>query len=95
MVIAVQNVDRWTLHTVRRVASGSTPYRRHLVFELAVVVVVAALSVVVNVVVAVFLGVVIAVLLFAVRMSRSIVRRSYRGSAVRSRKSRTIEQMAA
>ena len=93
MVIAVQNVDRWTLHTVRRVASGSTPYRRHLVFELAVVVVVAALSVVVNVVVAVFLGVAIAVLLFAVRMSRSIVRRSYRGSAVRSRKSRTIEQM--
>jgi SulP family sulfate permease len=93
MVIAVQNVDRWTLHTVRRVATGSTPYRRHLVFELAVVVVVAALSVVVNVVVAVFLGVAIAVLLFAVRMSRSIVRRSYRGSAVRSRKSRTIEQM--
>jgi MFS superfamily sulfate permease-like transporter len=95
MVIAVQNVDRWTLHTVRRVASGSTPYRRHLLFELAVVVVVAALSVAVNVVVAVFLGVAIAVLLFAVRMSRSIVRRSYRGSAVRSRKSRTIEQTIA
>jgi SulP family sulfate permease len=94
MVIAVQNVDRWTLHTVRRVASGSTPYRRHLVFELGVVVVVAVLTVVVNVVVAVFLGVAIAVLLFAVRMSRSIVRRSYRGSAVRSRKSRTIEQMS-
>ena len=93
MVIAVQNVDRWTLDTVRRVASGSTPYRRHLVLELAVVVVVAALSVLINVVVAVFLGVAIAVLLFAVRMSRSIVRRSYRGSAVRSRKSRTIEQM--
>jgi SulP family sulfate permease len=95
MVIAVQNVDRWTLHTIRRVASGSTPYRRHLVLELAVVLVVAALSVLVNVVVAVFLGVAIAVLLFAVRMSRSIVRRSYRGSAVRSRKSRTIEQMSA
>ena len=30
----------------------------------------------------------------SVRMSRSIVRRSYRGSVVRSRKSRTIEQMA-
>ena len=94
MVIGVQHVDRWTLHTIRRVASGSTPYRRHLVLELAVVLVVAALSVIVNVVVAVFLGVAIAVLLFAVRMSRSIVRRSYRGSAVRSRKSRTIEQMA-
>jgi MFS superfamily sulfate permease-like transporter len=95
MVIAVQNVDRWTLHTIRRVASGSTPYRRHLVLELGVVLVVAVLSVVVNIVVAVFLGVAIAVLLFALRMSRSIVRRSYRGSAVRSRKSRTIEQMSA
>lgn len=93
MVIAVQHVDRWTLHTVRRVASGSTPYRRHLMLELLVVVVVAVLSVVVDVVLAVFLGVAIAVLLFAVRMSRSIVRRSYRGSAVRSRKSRTLQQM--
>ena len=94
MVIAVQHVDRWTLHTVRRVASGSTPYRRHLMLELLVVVVVAVLSVVVNIVLAVFLGVAIAVLLFTVRMSRSIVRRSYRGSAVRSRKSRTLQQMA-
>ena len=94
MVIAVQHVDQWTLHTVRRVASGSTPYRRHLMLELLVVVVVAVLSVVVNIVLAVFLGVAITVLLFAVRMSRSIVRRSYRGSAVRSRKSRTLQQMA-
>ncbi|MGH8712560.1 MAG: SLC26A/SulP transporter family protein [Casimicrobiaceae bacterium] len=94
MVIAVQHIDPWTLHTVRRVASGSTPYRRHLMLELVVVVVVAVLSVAVNIVLAVFLGVVIAVLLFAVRMSRSIVRRTYRGSAVRSRKSRTLPEMA-
>ena len=94
MVVAVQHVDRWTLHTIRRVASGSTPYRRHLMLELLVVVVVAVLSVVVDIVLAVFLGVAIAVVLFAVRMSRSIVRRSYRGSAVRSRKSRTLQQMA-
>jgi MFS superfamily sulfate permease-like transporter len=95
MVIAIQHIDRWTLHAFRRVASGSTPYRRHLMLELLVVVVVAVLSVIVDVVVAVFIGVAIAVLLFAVRMSRSIVRRSYRGSAVRSRKSRTVQQMTA
>ena len=93
MVIAIQHIDRWTLHAFRRVASGSTPYRRHLMLDLLVVVVVAALSVIVDIVVAVFIGVAIAVLLFAVRMSRSIVRRSYRGSAVRSRKSRTVQQM--
>jgi anti-anti-sigma regulatory factor len=61
--------------------------------ELVVVLVVAVLSVAVNIVLAVFLGVVIAVLLFAVRMSRSIVRRTSRGSAVRSRKSRTLAEM--
>ncbi len=93
MVIAVQHIDRWTLQAFRRVASGSTPYRRHLMLELLVVVVVATLSVIVDIVVAVFIGVGIAVLLFAVRMSRSIVRRCYRGSAVRSRKSRTVQQM--
>ncbi|HEY7942909.1 MAG: SulP family inorganic anion transporter [Burkholderiales bacterium] len=93
MVIAVQHIDPWTVRTVRRVASGSTPYRRHLMLELVVVLVVAVLSVAVNIVLAVFLGVVIAVLLFAVRMSRSIVRRTSRGSAVRSRKSRTLAEM--
>jgi MFS superfamily sulfate permease-like transporter len=93
MVIAIQHIDRWTLQAFRRVASGSTPYRRHLMLELVVVVVVAVLSVIVDIVAAVFIGVAIAVLLFAVRMSRSIVRRSYRGSAVRSRKSRTVQEM--
>ncbi|HEY2865031.1 MAG TPA: SulP family inorganic anion transporter [Casimicrobiaceae bacterium] len=94
MIIAVQHVDPWTLHTIRRVVSASTPYRRHLLLELLVVAVVAVLSVAVDIVVAVFLGVAIAVLLFALRMSRSIVRRAYRGSAVRSRKSRALQQMA-
>jgi len=93
MVIAIQHIDQWTLHAFRRVVSGSTPYRRHLMLELVVVVVVAVLSVIVDIVAAVFIGVAIAVLLFAVRMSRSIVRRSYRGSAVRSRKSRTVQEM--
>jgi len=93
MVIAIQHIDRWTVHAFRRVASGSTPYRRHLMLELVVVVVVAVLSVIVDIVAAVFIGVAIAVLLFAVRMSRSIVRRSYRGSEVRSRKSRTVQEM--
>jgi len=73
MVIAIQHIDRWTVHAFRRVASGSTPYRRHLMLELVVVVVVAVLSVIVDIVAAVFIGVAIAVLLFAVRMSRSIV----------------------
>lgn len=94
MAIGVQHIDAWTVQALRRLASGSTPHRRHLLFELLVTAVVAVLSVTVNIVLAVFIGVAIAVLLFAVRMSRSIVRRSYRGNAVRSRKSRPPEQAA-
>jgi len=56
-------------------------------------VLVAVLSIAVNIVLAVFIGVAIAVLLFVVRMSRSVVRRTYRCDAVRSRKSRTTEDM--
>ena len=41
---------------------------------------------------AVFVGIAIAVLLFVVSMSRSIIRRSYRCGAVRSRRSRTADE---
>jgi len=46
-------------------------------------------------VLAVFLGTVIAVMLFVGRMSRSIVRRSYRCNAVSSRKSRDSRESKA
>src|SRR5262249_37266029 len=69
--------------------------RRFLLIDLLVVGLVAVLSNTINIVLAVFLGTVIAVMLFVVRMSRSIVRRSYRCNAISSRKSRDPEESKA
>ena len=88
MVIALQHFDGWSLKLPARVFSGSSSFRRASALDLLVVLVVAALSVLVNIVLAVFIGIAIAILLFVVRMSRGIVRRSYRCDAVHSRKSR-------
>jgi SulP family sulfate permease len=94
MVVAVQHVDRWTLHLIRRVAApGSTSHRRKVMLDLFVILLVATLAIAVNIVLAVFLGVAIAALLFLARMSRSIIRRLYRCGGVRSRKSRTPQEM--
>lgn len=95
MVIAVQHVDPWTLRLVRRVASTSAGHRRKLMLDLLVVLLVAVLSVAIDIVLAVFIGVAIAALLFLVRMSRSIIRRLYRGTGVRSRKFRPLQDMDA
>jgi CRP-like cAMP-binding protein/anti-anti-sigma regulatory factor len=51
------------------------------------------LSVTVDIVLAVFLGVAIAALLFMGRMSRSVIRRAYRCTAVRSRKLRPAAEL--
>lgn len=88
MVIAIQHFDAWSLKLPGRVLSGTASFRRASALDLLVVAVVAALSVLLNIVLAVFIGIAIAILLFVVRMSRGIVRRSYRCDAVHARKSR-------
>ena len=60
--------------------------------DLLVVIIVAIVSIALNIVLAVFIGVAIAAILFVFHMSRSIVRRSYRCDASRSRKSRTAPE---
>jgi MFS superfamily sulfate permease-like transporter/CRP-like cAMP-binding protein len=95
MVIAVQHFDPWTLRLIRRIPSASAAHRRKLLLDLLVVLLVATLSVAIDIVLAVFIGVVIAALLFMVRMGRSIIRRMYRGTGVRSRKFRPLQDMDA
>ena len=94
MVIAIQHFDVWSLRLVRRLRRGPSAHRLHVALDLAVVVAVAALSIAVNIVIAVFIGVVLAVALFVFRMSRSIIRRSYRCSAIHSRTSRSAADRA-
>ena len=95
MVVAIQHFDPWSMQLVKRIASSSGGQRRFLIIDLLVVVVVAVLSITVDIVLAVFLGIIIAVMLFVVRMSRSIVRRSYRCYAISSRRSRDSKEMHA
>src|SRR5271168_4944110 len=89
MVIAVQHFDVWGLRLVRGLRRGPAAHRFNVALDLAVVVAVAVLSIAINIVLAVFVGVAIAVALFVFRMSRSIIRRSYRCGAIHSRTSRT------
>ncbi|HET7362117.1 MAG TPA: SulP family inorganic anion transporter [Burkholderiales bacterium] len=86
MVIAIQHFDPWTVRLARRVAKGGAG--RNMLLDLLVIALVAVLSLAVDIVLAVLLGIAIAALLFVVRMSRSVIRRQYRCSAMRSRKQR-------
>jgi sulfate permease, SulP family len=94
MVIAVQHFDLWSLRLARGLRRGPGAYRFSIAVDLAVVVAVALLSIAINIVSAVFIGVAIAVALFVFRMSRSIVRRSYRCSTIHSRTSRPAADRA-
>jgi sulfate permease, SulP family len=93
MVVAIQHLDAWSLRLARGLAIGTAPIRRTAAIDLAVVIMVAVLSVTLDIVLAVFIGIAIAVVLFVVSMSRSVIRRSYRCSVIRSRKSRSVEEL--
>jgi sulfate permease, SulP family len=93
MVLAVQHVDPWSTQLVKRIVKNSAGQRRFFLLDLLVVLVVAVLSITLNIVLAVFLGLIIAAALFVVRMSRSIIRRTYRCDDINSRKSREIREM--
>jgi MFS superfamily sulfate permease-like transporter len=95
MVVAIQHFDPWSTQLIKRVAISSGTQRRFLILDLLVVALVAVLSITANIVLAVFLGTIIAVMLFVVRMSRSIIRRTYRCGAMSSRKSRDVRETQA
>lgn len=95
MVVAAQHFDPWSMRLIGGIRTSSGARQRHLMLELAVVVIVAVLSITLNIVLAVFIGVLIAVMLFVARMSRSIIRRSYRCGGISSRKSRNETEMHA
>jgi MFS superfamily sulfate permease-like transporter len=88
MVIAIQHIDPWTKQLAGRLITSGTPQRGSIALDLGVSVFVSLLSIAVNVVLAVFIGIMLAVVLFAVRMSRSNIRRLYRCDTVRSRRYR-------
>jgi sulfate permease, SulP family len=87
-VVGVQLFDQWSLRLLWRTVAGDLITWRRMALDLMVALLVAASILVFDPVVGVAMGVTVAVLFFIVRMSRSVVRRTYRGDTVRSRKAR-------
>lgn len=91
VVVAVQLVDRWSLRLLRDLAGRTIADWKVPAFDLLVVALVTTVTIALNLVVAVGVGVAIAVASFLLRMSRSVVRRSYRGDVARSKRMRDSE----
>jgi CRP-like cAMP-binding protein/anti-anti-sigma regulatory factor len=87
-VVGVQLFDQWSLKLLVRTITGKLIHGRRMALDLLVVLLVAASILVFDPVVGVGMGVAVAVLFFLIRMSRSVVRRTYHGDTVRSRKAR-------
>jgi anti-anti-sigma factor len=83
-----QLFDRWTLELARRVAHKKTVNWRSISVDLAVILVVAAVSLSGEIILAVLIGVSIAIVVFMLRMSRNVIRRERYGDAVHSRRAR-------
>lgn len=88
VVVAIELVDRWSVRLLRELASRRTADWRMPALDLVVVVLVATVTIALNLMAAVAVGVAIAVTSFLLRMSRSVVRRSYRGDVIRSHRTR-------
>ncbi len=88
VVVAVQLVDRWSVQLFRKAVAGELIHWRAMTLDLLVVALVATVTIAFDLVAGVVIGVAVAVVFFLVRMSKSVVRRSYRGDMVRSRRAR-------
>jgi sulfate permease, SulP family len=95
VVVAIELVDRWSVRLFRDLVTRRTADWRMPAIDLVVVLLVATVTIVLNLTAAVAVGVALAVASFLLRMSRSVVRRSYRGDVVRSHRTRAPALMEA
>jgi len=93
VVVSLQLIDRWSIQILRRMAAGEFAYWRNMTVDLLVILLVATVAIAANLVAAVGIGVAVAVLSFLARMSRSLVRRTYHGDAIHSRRTRDPQLM--
>ncbi|PYM71928.1 MAG: hypothetical protein DME10_14395 [Candidatus Rokuibacteriota bacterium] len=93
VVVGLQLFDRSSFQLVTQAIGGELLHWRVMVLDLLVVILVAGTILVFDPVVGVGMGVALAVLFFLIRMSKSVVRRTYHGDVVRSRKARDPKLM--
>ena len=101
MAVAVTLVDKGTINIIKTLFAQARRHRkiffrreRDILFDLFISLIVAVITISVNLIVAVGLGIVVASLVFISKMGKSIIRRSYRGDAVHSKKRRLASDSA-
>ncbi len=93
ILATLRALDHWTIDLLRLAARRGSGDSRDLVINLLVVIGVAGMTVLVSLFWGLILGLVIAVVQFIATMSRSVIRRHYRGELVHSKKLRSTEAM--
>lgn len=88
MVIAIQHLDASTLPLLRRLVRGDFKDRRAMAIDGGLTVLVTLLAISIDIVTAVLVGISVAVIVFVSRLSRSVIRTTYSGLQVRSRRRR-------
>lgn len=82
--------DKWIVDLMRNLPQAREQQKR-IIANLTVTFVVAVITVCVNLIIAVLIGITIASGLFVVRMGKSIVKRTYSGEQIRSKKVRSTK----
>ncbi|WP_417830613.1 SLC26A/SulP transporter family protein [Thalassospira sp.] len=85
IAVAIQAIERETLEKIWKLATKSLPYPRVILGDVLIGTFVVGIALVFDLAIAVCAGVAVSVVLFVLGMSKSPVRRSYRGSRVHSR----------
>ncbi len=91
LVTAIGMIDQRSRVLVWKVA-GTAEQKRAVVLDLVVVFLVTGITVMVDLILAVAVGMLLAGALFIRKVGRSVIRRTYRGDQVRSRRSRLPEE---
>jgi SulP family sulfate permease len=93
LVVGLQLFDLWTIQILKRMLGRELVHWKSMTLDLLVIGLVATVAIASNLVVAVGIGVGITILSFLFRMSRSAVRREYRGDVIHSRRTRDPRHM--
>lgn len=93
VVVAIQLFDRWTIQICLKLLKREFASTQSMLLDLTIILFVTVAAVAINIVFAVLIGVTVTVMFFMLRMSKSVVRRSYHCDTVHSRKSRDEKLM--
>ncbi len=94
VVVSIQLFDRWTLQIGKKLIKREFASSQNMLLDLTIILFVTVAAVAINIVFAVLIGVTVTVVFFLLRMSKSVIRRSFHCDSVHSRKTRDEKLMA-